>query len=60
MSNSPTVVYRARPDTTPEAELSALTAVYKFILDCASKRDRSSTSSPGDTAIVRNKKEVTV
>ncbi len=42
------VTYSVRPGATPDAELSALSAVYKFILRCASKRDRSLTSGPND------------
>lgn len=50
MSN-PTITYASLPDTTPEAELSALSAVYKFILDCHAKKDAvAMTSSNGDDA----------
>ena len=31
------VTYAPRPDVTPEAELSALAAVYKFVLSQTSK-----------------------
>jgi hypothetical protein len=34
------VTYTPRPDATPETELSALSGVYAFILDCAKKRGR--------------------
>ena len=30
--NSPRITYTSRPDATPEAELDALVAVYKFVL----------------------------
>ena len=36
--NSPRFTYTSRPDATPEAELSALAAVYRFILDCHAKK----------------------
>ncbi len=36
MSN-PRIAYTPRPDTTQEAELSALAAVYKFVLSHTSK-----------------------
>jgi len=37
--NSPHVVYTPRPDATPETELSALTAVYRYVLfDSQAKR----------------------
>jgi hypothetical protein len=32
------IVYRPRQDATPEGELSALSAVYKFLLDCRAKK----------------------
>ncbi len=31
--NSPHVVYKPRPDATPETEISALRAVYKLVLE---------------------------
>ena len=31
--NCPEVIYRPRIDATPETELSALRAVYKFVLE---------------------------
>lgn len=30
--NSPSIIYTTRHDATPEAEISALAAVYKFVL----------------------------
>ncbi len=30
--DNPRVIYTPRPDATPEAELSALAAVYRFLL----------------------------
>jgi hypothetical protein len=45
----PAVTYSPRPDTTPEGELDALAAVYRFILDChAKKMGRPATSGPND------------
>ena len=38
MSNTPTITYASRPEATPEGELSALAAVYRFILDCNAKK----------------------
>jgi len=32
MSDAPNITYTPRPDATPEAELNALCAVYKFVL----------------------------
>ena len=42
------VSYSLRPDATPETELSALIAVYKFVL--AKKNAASVTSTDGDDA----------
>jgi hypothetical protein len=32
------ITYRPRENTTPEAEISALANVYKFVLDCRKKK----------------------
>ena len=43
------IAYSAHPDVTPQSELNALAAVYKFILDChVKKQDRPTTSGPND------------
>jgi hypothetical protein len=56
--NSPRFTYTSRPDATPEAELSALAAVYRFILDShAKKMAAEPTPEPdscSDAAIVRH------
>ena len=44
------IVYTAHADATPEAELDALAAVYKFIVDRADTRDRTPNSGPVDAA----------
>ena len=44
------VVYTAHADATPEAELDALAAVYRFILDRAGTRDHTPNSGPIDAA----------
>jgi hypothetical protein len=46
----PQVVYTPHADATPEAELAALVAAYKFILDRADTRDRTLNSGPVDAA----------
>ena len=33
MTDAPRLVYRPRPDTTPEGELNALASVYRFLLE---------------------------
>jgi hypothetical protein len=45
--SEPRIIYAPRPDTDPEAEVSALSAVYKFILDCTRTGDRTP-SGPED------------
>ncbi len=47
----PVVAYVPSPDVTPEAEISALASVYKFVLDCHAKKNAASvTSTDGDDA----------
>jgi hypothetical protein len=50
------ITYSQRPDTRPEAELTALASVYRFVLDCHEKK----AAYPGgpDDAVVRHKEEV--
>jgi hypothetical protein len=40
MTQTPRIVYRARDNASPRAEVSALAACYRIILDSQSKRDR--------------------
>ena len=40
--------YAQRPDATAEAELSVLAAVYRFVLDCQTKKKAAPTSGPDD------------
>jgi hypothetical protein len=51
---NPTIHYSPRPDATPEAELSVLANVYRFILDCHAKKKAVELDSCNDAAIVRN------
>jgi hypothetical protein len=44
--SDPTIIYSPRLDIAPEAELSALASVYRFILDCHAKKEAAPTSSP--------------
>jgi len=47
--SSARIVYSQCPDTaTPEAEISALSAVYSFILDCRAKKEAAPESRPDD------------
>lgn len=36
--DKPAVSYAPHPDVTPEAEANALSAVFRFILDCHAKK----------------------
>jgi hypothetical protein len=36
----PAVTYATRPDATPKAELSALTAIYRLVINSANERGR--------------------
>lgn len=47
MSNT-RIACSPRPDATPEAELSALANVYKFVLDCRAKKKGARPGTPED------------
>jgi len=42
------IIYTPRLDATPEAELSALVNVYKFILESHAKKEAAPESRPDD------------
>jgi hypothetical protein len=48
VSGTSHISYTPHFDTTPEAELSALTNVYRFILDCHAKKEAAPDSRPDD------------
>jgi hypothetical protein len=62
MKSSRRVVYTARPDTSPDVELDALSNVFRFIFDCHAKRKAAEPASEpdgrNDAAIVRHKEEM--
>jgi hypothetical protein len=39
-TSSPAVCYAPRPDTIPEAEIGALAAIYRLVIDSANERGR--------------------
>jgi hypothetical protein len=43
-----TVTYAPRHDATPEAEISALASVYRFVLDAAQSKEGSCPGAPED------------
>jgi len=49
--SSPRVTYTPRPDATPEAEISTLANVYRFVLDFANKNAAGVASTNGDDAM---------
>jgi hypothetical protein len=46
--SSPRISYATRPDATPEAELGALAAVFRFVLDCHAKKEAAPENRPED------------
>jgi hypothetical protein len=46
--SEPPISYIERPDATPEAQHSALAAVYRFALDCYAKKKAAPESRPDD------------
>ena len=48
MSSVSRINYAPRPDATPEAELSALASVYRFVLDARAKKEAAPESRPKD------------
>ena len=56
MTQTPRIVYRARDDATPEAEISTLANIYRLVLDSANKNAADVTSTNGTS--VRNSEGV--
>jgi hypothetical protein len=50
----PGIAYAARPDADPQAELSALANIYKFVLDCHTKKEATRPGSPDDAKEIKN------
>lgn len=48
--DNPAISYLPRPDSTPEAELVSLAAVYRFALDSRQENAAGMTSTNGDDA----------
>jgi hypothetical protein len=53
----PTASYAQRLDNTPEAELSALACVYRFILDCHAKKNAASVDSANGDDVKESKND---
>jgi len=58
MSNVPSIIHTARPDATPEAEISALVNVYRFILQCSEAKRATGMSSTNGNAAKKPKHEL--
>jgi hypothetical protein len=48
------IIYNPRPDAASIAELGALAAVYRFVLDCHAKKE----GATKEAAVIRHKEEV--
>ena len=46
--NSTHITYTRRSDTSSEAEVATLGAIYKFVLDCHAKKEAAPESRPDD------------
>jgi hypothetical protein len=56
-ASKPRVVYTPRPDATPKGEISALAAVYRFILFESPASKEGSPATAPDNAKVRSKND---
>jgi hypothetical protein len=54
MTEASRITYSPRPDATPEGELSALKAAYRFILDCHAKKEGGPYTAPNDRKGLEN------
>ena len=50
----PGIAYAARPDAKPQAELSVLANIYKFVLDCHAKKEATRPGSPDAAKEIKN------
>jgi hypothetical protein len=48
------VTYAPRPDTTPEAEVSALANVLRYVLDCHANKEAAPESRPDAAKEIKN------
>lgn len=48
------IVFSPCPDAAPKAELEALAAIYRFVIDCHAKKE----GATNDAAVIRHKVEV--
>lgn len=53
-ASAASIVYRPRPDATPEGEIAALAAAYSLILDCHAKKKGTRPGAPNDAKEIKN------
>jgi hypothetical protein len=46
--SSSRIAYATRSETTPESEISTLANIYRYILNCAAKKEATHPGSPDD------------
>ena len=46
--DKPSISYTPRADASPAVELSALSAVFRYVLDCHTKKEATRPGSPDD------------
>jgi hypothetical protein len=49
----PNITYAPGPNASPEAEISALAAVYRFVLVCCAKKEAAPENRPDDGTKVK-------
>ena len=54
---SPSIIFTPRPDATLESEAVALAAVYRFVIEVASKREKAAEISGAKAAEGESKHE---
>ncbi len=50
----PKIVYTPRSDATPQTEMAALAALYKFCLESHAKKEATRPGSPDDAKEIKN------
>jgi hypothetical protein len=52
--SGPSITYAPRPDVTPEAEVSVLANVLRYVLDCRAKKEAAPESGPDAAKEIKN------
>ncbi len=48
------IIYQPGADATPDGELNALAAVYKFLLDCSERKEAAQPDRPNDAKEIKH------